>query len=284
MEKLNFSTDIKAPREKVWEILWNMDSYRAWTSAFMEGSYVKTDNWKEGTKVLFLDPAGSGMVSTVAKNTPNEFMSFSHQGIVKDGVEDTTSENVKGWSGAKENYTLSGTNGATHLQIEMDITPDFKDYFAKTWPIALEKVKALAEGSAKTTITITTEVNAPVTKAWDYFNGSAHIMKWNQASPDWYCPAATNDLRPGGKLSCTMAAKDGSFSFEFGGVYDEVDPNKKVSYTLGDGRKVSALFEEKNNKTIVTETFEAENTHSLEMQRGGWQAILDSYKNYTEKN
>jgi hypothetical protein len=147
MEKLNFSTKINAPREKVWEVLWNDESYRKWTSAFMEGSYAKTDNWKEGTKVLFLAPDGSGMVSTVARNKENEFMSFRHLGEVKDGVEDTESEKVKQWAGATENYKLTDENGKTKLDVALDVesNSDFKDYFEKVFPIALEKVKELAE-------------------------------------------------------------------------------------------------------------------------------------------
>ena len=145
MEKINFSTSINAPREKVWKVLWNDDSYREWTNAFTEGSYAKTDNWKEGSKVLFLSPAGEGMVSTVAKNKPNEFMSFKHLGVVKNGVEDTESESVKGWEGAMENYRLTDENGKTKLEVDMDSTDEFKDYFEKTWPVALEKVKELAE-------------------------------------------------------------------------------------------------------------------------------------------
>ena len=148
MEKLNFSTNINAPREKVWEVLWNDDTYRKWTSAFMEGSYAETDNWKEGTKVLFLAPGGSGMVSTVARNKKNEFMSFKHLGEVKDGVEDTESEKVKQWAGATENYRLTDENGKTKLDVDLDVdntNGDFKNYFIKTFPIALEKVKELAE-------------------------------------------------------------------------------------------------------------------------------------------
>jgi hypothetical protein len=145
MKKLNFSTNIKAPKEKVWDTLWDLESYRAWTSAFAEGSYAKTDNWKEGTKVLFLDPKGSGMVSMVAKNKPNEYMSFKHLGEVINGVEDTTSDRVKAWSGATENYTLKEENGGTTLAIDMDITDEFKEMFEKIWPRALEKVKELAE-------------------------------------------------------------------------------------------------------------------------------------------
>ena len=145
MEKINFSTNINAPREKVWKVLWDDASYRDWTSAFAEGSYAETDNWKEGTKVLFLSPGGDGMVSKVASNKPNKFMSFEHLGVVKKGVEDTESESIKSWAGARENYTLTEENGKTKLLVDMDSTDEFKDYFLKTWPVALEKVKELSE-------------------------------------------------------------------------------------------------------------------------------------------
>ncbi|HEY6976064.1 MAG TPA: SRPBCC domain-containing protein [Chitinophagaceae bacterium] len=147
MEKMNFSISINAPKEKVWNTLWEDESYRKWTSPFMEGSYAVTDNWKEGSKVLFLGPKESGMVSMVAENRPNEYMSFKHLGEVKDGVEDTTSEQAKQWSGATENYTLVKTAKGTDLKVEMEgnISNDFKEYFLKTWPEALEKVRELAE-------------------------------------------------------------------------------------------------------------------------------------------
>jgi hypothetical protein len=145
MQKINFSTSINAPKEKVWKTLWDDANYRNWTSVFAEGSYAKTDNWKQSSKVLFLDGKGSGMVSVVAANKPNEFMSFKHLGIVKDSIEDVTSEKVKEWAGAVESYTLNGTNGKTELIVEMDITDEFKDYFVNTWPKALEKVKELSE-------------------------------------------------------------------------------------------------------------------------------------------
>ena len=284
MEKINFSTTINAPKEKVWEILWNMDAYQAWTSAFTEGSFAKTDNWKEGTKVLFLNPNGSGMVSTVAVNRPNEYMSFKHLGEVQKGVEDTSSDRVKVWAGSTENYTLKGENGTTTLLVEMDITAEFKEMFEKMWPEALEKVKALAEGTAKTVITVVAEVNAPVEKVWNSWTAPEQITKWNFASDDWHCPKAENDLRTGGKFSSTMAAKDGSFSFDFGGTHDEVTIHKTIRTTLGDGRKMNVSFEEKDGKTMITESFEAENTNSLEMQRGGWQAILNNFKKHTETN
>lgn len=145
MEKMHFSIDIQAPKEKVWKTLWDDASYRNWTRVFGEGSYAVTDNWKEGSKVLFLGADGRGMVSKVAANRPNEYMSFEHLGVVQDGVEDTSSEKVKEWQGALENYLLTQKDGVTTLAIEMDSMADHKDYFEKTWPTALEQVKQLSE-------------------------------------------------------------------------------------------------------------------------------------------
>ncbi|HVE60822.1 MAG TPA: SRPBCC domain-containing protein [Chitinophagaceae bacterium] len=145
MQKINFSTSINAPKEKVWNVLWDDASYRKWTSAFTEGSYAVTDNWKEGSEVKFLDPKGSGMISKVAANRPNEYMSFEHLGEIRDGVEDRDSEKIKEWAGAKENYTLKEVNGKTELKIDMDISEEYKDMFTDMWPKALEKVKELSE-------------------------------------------------------------------------------------------------------------------------------------------
>ena len=136
----------------------------------------------------------------------------------------------------------------------------------------------------KTVITIEATVNAPVEKVWKYWNEPAHITQWNTPSPDWHSPSATNDLRVGGSLTARMEAKDGSFGFDFGGVYDDVQTNKYIEYTLGDGRKVKIQFTEQGNTTHIVESFDAEEENSVEMQRGGWQAILDSFKNHTENN
>lgn len=140
------------------------------------------------------------------------------------------------------------------------------------------------ETNAKTTITVETDVNAPVEKVWAYFSKPEHVVKWNHASDDWHSPKAENDLRTGGKFNFRMEAKDGSFGFDFVGVYDAVTENKNIEYTISDGRKVKVTFNSNGNRTYVTENFEAENTHSLEMQRGGWQTILDNFKKYTEAN
>ena len=144
MERKTFKTEIDASREKVWDVLWNDETYRQWTAPFNEGSYAETD-WKEGSKVLFLGPEGDGMVAKIKANTPREFMSIEHQGIVKDGVEDTESEEVKQWAGAKENYRLNTVGGKTELTVEMDIAEEYLDDFLKSWPQALQKVKELSE-------------------------------------------------------------------------------------------------------------------------------------------
>ena len=140
------------------------------------------------------------------------------------------------------------------------------------------------ETNAKTTITVETDVNAPIEKAWEFFSKPEHIIKWNNASEDWHTPRAENDLRAGGNFNYRMEAKDGSFGFDFGGVYDVVTEPNIIEYTIDDGRKVKVTFKNNGNRTYVTENFEAENTHSLEMQKGGWQNILDSFKRYTEAN
>ncbi|MGG3575324.1 SRPBCC family protein [Bacillus gobiensis] len=138
------------------------------------------------------------------------------------------------------------------------------------------------ETGEKVTITVETTVHAPVNKVWEYWTDPQHIMKWSFASDDWHAPNAENDLRVGGKFLTRMEAKDGSFGFDFGGVYDEIRINEFISYTLDDGRKVTITFITQENYTKVIETFEAEDTHSIEQQQAGWQAFLDNFKKYSE--
>ena len=132
-------------------------------------------------------------------------------------------------------------------------------------------------------ITIETTVQAPIEKVWELYNEPAHVKKWNSASDDWHTPRAENDLRAGGKFLYRMEAKDGSFGFDFFGTYDEVIPHEKIDYTLGDGRKVSITFKGQGNETEIIVIFDAESENPIEMQQQGWQAILDSFKKYTEK-
>ncbi|MGN6637959.1 MAG: SRPBCC family protein [Mucilaginibacter sp.] len=138
------------------------------------------------------------------------------------------------------------------------------------------------ETTANTVITIEAIVNAPIETIWKTWNEPQHITKWNHASDDWHSPRAENDLRVGGKFLTRMEAKDGSFGFDFSGTYDEVKPNELIVYTIGDGRKVNVAFTKEGNATKITTSFEAENTNPVEMQKGGWQAILNNFKKYAE--
>ena len=140
------------------------------------------------------------------------------------------------------------------------------------------------ETTNKTTITVETLVNAPVDKVWEFWTKPEHITKWNNASEDWHTPKAENDLRVGGAFSSRMEAKDGSFGFDFGGVYDELKTNELIAYTLGDDRRVKITFVADGQTTKVTEIFEAEAVNPAEMQQTGWQAILDNFKKYAEAN
>ncbi|SES42905.1 SRPBCC family protein [Psychrobacillus sp. OK032] len=134
-----------------------------------------------------------------------------------------------------------------------------------------------------TKVTIETTVNAPVEKVWEYWTEPNHLTKWNSASDDWHTPFAENDLRAGGKFLSRMEAKDGSFGFDFGGVYDEVKLHEFISYTLGDGRKVETTFINQENDTKIIQVFDPETENPIEMQQQGWQAILNNFKKYSEQ-
>lgn len=136
----------------------------------------------------------------------------------------------------------------------------------------------------KTTITIQTIINAPVEKVWKYFTTPEDIVNWNTASDDWHTTSASNELHVGGKYNSRMEAKDGSFGFDFWGIYDEIIPHEKLASTMGDGRKLETKFLSVDvNTTEIIESFETETENPIEMQRTGWQAILDNFKKYVEK-
>ncbi len=144
MKKINFSIDIDAPKELVWKILWNADTYGQWTSVFCAGSYMESD-WKEGGKTRFLSPGGSGMYSTIDRLVPNEMVSFRHLGEIKEGVEISADSNSEVWGNAHEDYYLSEKEGKTALRVEMDITEEYASYFREKFPDGLQKVKELSE-------------------------------------------------------------------------------------------------------------------------------------------
>lgn len=135
---------------------------------------------------------------------------------------------------------------------------------------------------SKNTITVDATVHAPIEKVWEYWTNPKYIRQWNNASDDWHTPYAENDLRNGGKFLSRMAAKDGSFEFDFEGVYDEVQLYRSIAYTIADGRKVRVNFVQEGNRVKIVETFEAESTHNPEIQEAGWKSILDNFKKLVE--
>ncbi len=144
MKKIEYDILIDASPAAIWEVLWEDKTYREWTKVFAEGSRAETD-WKEGSKILFTDGSGQGMVSEVAKNQPNEYMSIRHLGMLKDGKEIYKGDEIEEWSGALENYTLTEENGQVRLLVDIELHDKWVNYFDETWPKALKKVKEIAE-------------------------------------------------------------------------------------------------------------------------------------------
>lgn len=132
-------------------------------------------------------------------------------------------------------------------------------------------------------ITVKTTVSTSIEKAWDFWTKPEHITNWNNASDDWHCPTATNDLKTGGKFSFTMAAKDNSMSFDFEGIYTNIIEFKLIEYVIMDGRKVSISFTDTPNGIEIIESFEPETMNPEELQRQGWQSIIDNFKKYAEQ-
>ncbi|HCR55090.1 MAG TPA: hypothetical protein DIW27_11785 [Cytophagales bacterium] len=141
INKLQFSIDIKAEKTKIWNALWNENAYRDWAGVFFEGSYAITDNWKEGSKVLFLSPDQSGIYSIIEKHIPNQIMMFRHIGKVVNGKEQPIDDETKKWTGAIETYTLTEGTNNNILSVEIDVLDEHLNFMKTTLPKALEKVK-----------------------------------------------------------------------------------------------------------------------------------------------
>ena len=150
MQRKHYSIRIHAPREKVWDVMLSDATYREWTKVFHDGSFFKGD-WEQGSKMLFIgpDPEGGpdmGMIAYVRENRHPEFISLEHVGMVKGDEEDTTSEDVKKWTPAFENYTFTEIDGGTTVDIEIDVNEEYESMFEEMWPKALERLKELVEG------------------------------------------------------------------------------------------------------------------------------------------
>lgn len=135
-----------------------------------------------------------------------------------------------------------------------------------------------------TKLTVHSTINAKRQKVWDYYTKPEHITRWNFADPSWHCPYAENDMRVGGKYKARMEAKDGSFGFDFEAVYNSLTDGERFSYVMADGREASVDFFDLVIKTDVIVKFDAEKENPIEMQKAGWQSILNNFKNYVETN
>lgn len=286
MQKLHFSILIDAPREKVWNTMLNDLTYRQWTEIFSKGSHF-VGSWDQGASIKFLGPNENGtmhgMVSRIKENRLHEYVSIEHLGIIEDGKEDTSSEATKGWAGALENYTFKDKDGKTEVLVDIDMPEEYVKMFEEMWPKALEKLKEIAE-LKRESVTIETVISAPIEKVWKCLTEPSHITQWCHASDDWEAPHAENDVRAGGKFKTVMAAKDKSFSFDFGGIYSKVKEFELIEYYLGDSRYVKIEFTKVPEGIKVTQTFDIESSNPKEMQRAGWQAILDNFKKHVENN
>jgi uncharacterized protein YndB with AHSA1/START domain len=290
MIKLILWIDINAGQEVVWNAITQDAHYRKWTKAFDDSSRFE-GGWNAGDEIRFIgmDKDGNtmGMVSEIAESRYPEYISIRHLGYLQNDVVDTTSDAVREWAPSYENYRLENTGeNSTRFHLEMDVQEKYLAMFEIMWPKAMGILKDVSEENAhgRARITVNTLVSGSADKIWSYWTDPAHICAWNAASPEWHCPHAENDLRTGGTFTFTMAAKDGSMSFDFNGVYTAVESGHHIAYTMEDGRMAEINFSSQQGKVMVTETFDPEQTNSYELQRTGWQAILDNFRRHAEAN
>lgn len=279
---MKFSININAPKEKVWRVLFDDITYRQWTTPFHEGSYAK-GTWEKGSHIHFLGPDGRGMYGIIEENIPNEYMAIKQIGELANFEELPVDEKASAWGGSMETYRLIPHEDSTELIIELG-GDDYNtpDEMSQAFYPAMDIIKKLSESPVK--ITISTTVNNTIENVWKHWTAPEHIMQWTFAGDDWHAPSATNDLKPGGEFTTRMEAKDGSFGFDFGGKYSKINEEKHIVYDMTDGRQVEIDFTPEADGIKITETFDAENQNSYDMQQFGWQAIMDNFKKYSESN
>jgi hypothetical protein len=146
-KRIQFTALINAPVAAVWRHVISPESYRYWSSAFAEGSHF-LGSWEQGSNIRFLSPTGDGMLAEIAENRENEFISIRHLGFIANGVEDITSEAVRAWAPALENYTFVALPEGTKLVVDQDVSAEWEEYITEAWPRALVLLKELCESSA----------------------------------------------------------------------------------------------------------------------------------------
>lgn len=275
MITLSFEHHFKATPERVWNALWDDANYQQWMEAFSVQSRALTD-WKLGSKVYFITTEGDGMESEIGEITPNQRIAFHHLHQLKKGEIVTTGPT---WNGYKEIYSLTETETGTQLHMTLETLDHYADYFREVFPKAFAIVQHIAEQPEKT-LTVTIAIQAPLEKVWNAFTQPEHVVHWNQASPDWHCPKAEGTLEVGQSFTYTMAAKDGSVAFDLVGIYDEIEPMQFLRYHFEDHRQITVSFDVMGDTVYVTQTFQPENIHPHNLQKMGWQSILEALKGY----
>lgn len=280
MKRLHMERKFNTTQQKLWELIVDADHYRNWTKAFSEGSDFVGD-WSKGSRMRFVAEDESdnenGMLSEIVESIWPEFISIRHLGLVMDGVEDYDSPSAKKWTPAFENYRLtSKEDGSCTFELDQEIPDEEFDGFKESWRRAFNRISNLLEESEDVgrVITLREKSSRSVDAIWDRLVVPEKVMTWNYASDDWHCPKASNNLIEGREFHYEMAAKDGSMSFDFWGTYTLIEPNKKLYFDLGDGRKVRIDIIEKPYGCLIEERFEVEQQNNLDLQRKGWQSIL----------
>ena len=291
MKKIRQSISIAVPRTVVWAAIINDKKYRLWASVFDPSSHF-VGGWQQGDAIRFLgaDEQGRqlGMAAEIAASEHLKFISIRIHGLVKGEDVDYDSEEARRWAPSYENYYLDAvTDQVTRFTVDTDTNDAYHAEFSELWTKALQKLKEVCENNLApfASITVAADVQAPLDRVWMCWTAADCVKKWNHASDDWHCPAASNDLRLGGRFIYTMAARDGSVSFDFAGTYTEIIQGQSITSQLDDGRMLKVTFTAIGpGSTQVSERFEAENENALELQRSGWQAILDQFKKEAESS
>lgn len=284
-KKIFIERKFKSSIDKVW---------KAWTKSDLLDKWWAPKPWKAKTKIMDFREGGLWLYSMIGPDNSEHWARIDYKNIIDlssilfsdsfcDSEGNMTSDipSIPWFNQFYEENDYTTVKNEISFErledLEIMINMGFREgYFS-----ALENLDDLLENKIK--IDIFSEINADVNKVWDYWTKPEHIINWNFASDDWHCPKAENDLKVGGKYIERMEAKDGSFGFDFEAIYDEINEHKIISYTMLDSRKCTIFFENKENKTNVFISFHAEKENSIELQKSGWQAILDNFKKYVEK-
>jgi len=286
---LTIVREFAANRQLVWDCHTKSELLDRWFAPKPFTTKTAVMNFSEGGHwhYAMIDPEGAEFWARLDYLTIQAIDSYS----ALDGFCDATGELNTNLPRSNWDVNFTDKGGNTIVQsiisyksladLETVINMGMQEGMTST----LECLDELLETLTKNTmISIETNINVAESKVWELYTTPEHILQWNTASEDWHTTAATNDLRVGVSFNSTMAAKDGSVSFDFAGIYDVVQKNQTIAYTMSDGRKTIVTFTKKGETTIVSIAFEAEIQNSVELQRAGWQAILDNFKKYAEAN